>query len=495
MWITAKLDLKYILSVMLTPQQKSIISDTNALYLGVSVSTLTENAGKGIAKKIVEKYGKDKDIGILCGLGGNGADGLCSARHMVENGVKNVTVYLFGRSTDIKSKSTLQQWEKLKSLEKLQKDVRALVVKQDCFADSVENHDVFLECLVGMGIKSKDGNKPRLTKRFADVIKKIVRMDGKKVAVDFPVPGYNWDYSISMAYPKTSGAVVVDIGLPKEADLYTGPGEVKVLENPKKETHKTQNGKVLIIGGSDTYHGAPIMASMSASKLVGMVYFYSTLENRELVSNLKKGLLEVISVSDSELEKYADYADVFVIGPGLEDNLVNRALVRFLLEKYPEKKKVIDAGAIAMSPKSLLRNAILTPHRGELRYLFPDENSFLRNAKTGGEAVEGKIRRFTKESGSCVVLKGHVSLLFGPNGEFKMNKTGNPGMAKGGSGDVLSGLIGALATKNEPWLSMCAGAFINGMAGDLCYKEFGYNFSATDLIPKIQQVIKWAKEM
>ncbi len=469
---------------MITSQQKSLIAETNAKYLGISGTDLMEKAGERIAEEVIKKYGKDISIGVLCGLGQNGGEGFSIARHLINKGVDKVLVYLVGRNQDIKNEAALNHWERLKEIKN-----GNLIVKQDVFAETVEDHDLFLECLTGVESKSK------LTKRFADIIKRIVRFKGKKVVIDSPVPGYKWDYSISLTYPKTSEAVVVNVGMPKEVDLYTGPGEVKVLEKPQKETHKTQNGKVLIIGGSDIYHGAPLMAAMAASKLVGEVYFYSTPENKTLVESMKSQLPEFITVSENELEKYMEYADVLLIGPGLEDNLLNRALVKYLLEKYPDKKKVIDAYAISMVDKDLLKGSVLTPHRGEIRHLFPGEDSFLRNTKTGGDAVEGRLRRFVKETGAYVILKGHVSLLFGPEGEFKMNKTGNAGMAKGGSGDILSGIIAALATKNDLWLSLCAGAFINGLAGDLCFQEVGYNFSATDLIPKMQQVIKWADEL
>ncbi|HEC66735.1 MAG TPA: NAD(P)H-hydrate dehydratase [bacterium] len=468
---------------MLTSKQKTILTDTNAEYFGVSISELMENAGKGIAHEVVKKYGKKKSIGILCGLGNNGGDGFSAARYLVKSGVRDVVVYLVGRNQDLKTTAAEEHWKRL------QKESRKkrIEVIQEVFAKDIETHDVYLECLIGTGIKPR-GGKLKLTKRFADVVTRMVHKGGKKVAIDVPVPGYKYDLSISMLYPKTKDALVVDIGMPKEVDLYCGPGEVKILEKPKKETYKTQNGKVLLIGGSDTFHGAPLMAAMIAAKLVGNVYFYSTPENIELIGKLRAKLHEFITVSENDIEKYANYADVLLIGPGLEDNLLNRALINKLLEMFPNKPKVLDAYAIAMADKDLIKGSILTPHRGELRHLFGELKS------TKGHAIEGRIKRYAKEHGCYIILKGHVDLLFGPDGEFKMNKTGNPGMAKGGTGDVLSGILASFATKNDPWISMCAAIFVNGMAGQLLYKEVGYNYSAGDLIPKVQEVIKWANE-
>jgi NAD(P)H-hydrate epimerase len=109
--------------------------------------------------------------------------------------------------------------------------------------------------------------------------------------------------------------------------------------------------------------------------------------------------------------------------------------------------------------------------------------------------LEGNLRRFAKESGAIIILKGHTDYVFDYNGEVKLNKTGNPGMAKGGTGDILSGLAGAFITKNDPLLAAQAAIFINGLAGDLAYEEFGYNFSATDIVPFAQRGVKMCFDM
>ena len=140
-----------------------------------------------------------------------------------------------------------------------------------------------------------------------------------------------------------------------------------------------------------------------------------------------------------------------------------------------------------MAPKNNLQNCILTPHRGELRHIWRKET----HNKT--KRLEGNLRRFAKESGATVVLKGHTDLIFHSTGEIKFNKTGNPGMAKGGTGDLMSGIIAAYATKNDNSLAAEAGTFINGFAGDLAFKEFGYNFSATDILPFMQKSVKWCR--
>jgi len=464
---------------MLSILQRSKILDSNAKWWGIKTSDMMEKAGAGIAMELIREYGKHKSYAIICGLGNNGGNGLVTARFLVEMYGVRVTVYLIGREADIKVEESRRNFQILKQLAK---KFYFLKIKQDSFAKDIEKHDIVVECLLETDIKGK------LHKRFYDVVKKITKLKCKKVAIDFPVPGYKYDLSISLHFEKVKGSKVIDIGIPSEVEQYVGPGEIQQLYIPAPESYKTQNGELFVFGGSNVFHGAPLMAIMTASKFIGSVYFYTTSENRELLKTLKSKVCEFITVQDNEIEKYANYADAFLIGPGLQDNLLNRSIIHTLFKLFPDKPKVIDAYAIAMAIEEDLKNCILTPHRGELRHIWGEKV----NLKT--QRLEGNLRRFAKESGAIVILKGHVSILFNRNGEVKFNKTGNAGMAKGGTGDIMAGLTGAFLTKNDPWLAAQCGIFINGLAGDLACKEFGYNFSATDIVPFIQKAVKLARE-
>lgn len=458
---------------------QTIVADTNARYLGVPIDMLMEKAGEGIAKALLKKYGKDKTYGFVCGLGNNGGDGFAGARHLANLGVKSVCVYLVGRPGDIKSSSALAHWENLK---KMGQKVEILA---DISAKDVQQADVSVECLLGSGFKGK------LHKRFHDIIVRLTRQKTKIVAVDVPVPGYKYDFSISMAYPKTDDAVIVDVGMPKEVELFTGPGDIKVLDVPKSDSYKSQNGELLVYAGSEQFHGAPEMAIKAASKIIGSIFFYTNPENRELVLDLKKGINEFIVCNDNSLEKYARYANAFLFGPGLEENLPTKGIISALLREFPEKPAILDAYAISVArEKDLLKNKILTPHRGELRHIFGEDIS----KKVGKEALEGRLKRFAVENQCYIILKGSIDILFSKEGDVVFNKSGNQGMAKGGTGDVLAGILGALLTKNDPWIAMRAATFINGKAGDNLFEKFGYNYSATDLITEIQSVIKWGIE-
>ena len=459
---------------MSNPYEQTIITDTNAIYYGVKISDLMEAAGKGIANELIKKYGKKVSYSFVCGLGNNGGDGFAAARYLRNQGVKNVKVYLIGRQTDLKTVAASEHWQMMKKA--------GVDYLQDAYGRDLVKTDIIVECLIGTGIKGK------LFKRFGDVIYRATRLKSQLVAIDVPVPGYKHHFSISMMYPKTDDAVVVDLPIPDHVNRHTGPGEVKVLVEPKKHSYKSQNGKVLIIGGSQKYHGAPILAAKAAANYAGYIYLYSPIKDQTVIHELEKGSNEFISVSDEELQEVVEQVDSLLIGPGLENNFVNESLLNSIIARYPDKKYVIDAQAIAMTDISLVKNSgniVFTPHRGEITYLG------VTNGKTPPEST---MKRFAVENNCYVNLKGAKSLLFGRDGEFKINISGNAGMAKAGTGDALAGLTTAFASTNPLWLSMAAAAFANGIAGELAAKKYGTSYSVEETISYQQQAIKLSRE-
>lgn len=478
---------------------KSKVKEIDARYFGMSKAEMVENAGKALAEKLLNeiitkfpgKAGQIK-ISIICGLGNNGADGMSCAREigkmLINNETKNrnfiINTYLIGREQDLKTSEAKEQFSKLKESIKKIKDSSSINLISDAYAKDIGPSDIILEAILGSGIKGK------LHKRFKDVVDKIARMKTLKIAVDSPVPGYRADKVFSFLYAKTKNAEILDLHLPNETKNFIGPGIISTLYTPPKNSHKSQNGELLIFGGSELFHGAPIMAIRAASKFIGSVFFYTDPENRELIQKQKMEVQEFISLREQDLEKYAEYADVVLAGPGLEDNIANQAVLTHLLNKFTDKSFVLDAYAIALANPAFnplnkrgFKNCILTPHRGELRHLFPQ-------VKT--EGLEGRLKRFCIENKCMLVLKGHIDILFNENGETLMNRTGNAGMAKGGTGDVLAGMIASLACKNPLWEALQAGVFLNGLAGDMLKKEFSSNYSATDLIPMLQKAYKVA---
>lgn len=258
---------------------------------------------------------------------------------------------------------------------------------------------------------------------------------------------------------------------------------VQKLKKPKKNSRKGDNGRLIIIGGSETYHGAPILAVLVASRLCDLVYFFSIRKNEELIKKMRLKLRTFISPSQKDLEKYVSLVDAVLIGPGLEKTLNNTTMANWLLHKFKDKKFILDAGAFdIIKPKVLHKNCILTPHHGEFKKFF------------GKDPSEKNVRTMAKKYGCVIVLKGSIDMIVSPK-EFRMNKTGNPGMTKGGTGDVLAGLIAGLATNNDLFLSASAGTFINGLAGDRLSLKMGTYYNADDLVEEIPRTMKWCQNL
>lgn len=278
---------------------------------------------------------------------------------------------------------------------------------------------------------------------------------------------------------------------------------------PDKNSHKGQNGKLLIIGGSNLFHAASKWSLDIASKFVDMLFYSSVPSNNKLVDESKKNFWSGIVISRTEIEDYIEEADCILIGPGMErgsdtfdkDNLNKEDLIKSLLEspptklewdnntkkivdyllaKYPQKKWVIDAGALQMvNPLLLNENHIITPHQKELDLLLN---------KIKNISPEEKLAFITK---SVVVLKGKVDFIFSANSKLSI-EGGNPGMTKGGTGDVLSGLVAALYCKHNNMTSAVVGSYINKKAGDFLFKKVGPFFNASDLVSVIPEVF-WDK--
>lgn len=449
---------------MLDPIKQAIIYDYNAIYYGYPIEKLMERAGKGIADFLVKKYGKGKKIGFFCGLGNNGGDGFVAARYLAKN--SHPEVYLIGSSKNIRTPEAKKNWQRFKG------------VKFDNIAPSkIPDHfDIVAECLFGTGVEGK------LKEPHGSVVKKLNRLKGKKVAIDYPAPGFKPDFVISMMTEKVPGAAVVDIGYPEQLKEKIGVGEVKALYKPPKRSHKRDNGRLLIIGGSRIYHGAPIFAAKIASKIVDLIYFASTPENNELIKKMKLGLCDFVTVPQDDIFNAVKKVDAVLVGPGMVVNEETRELTNHLLKKFKNKRFILDASALKVVDRNLLnKNCIITPHKREFEIIF---------GKAGSKKTALKMAARYK---CLVVLKG-VKDYISSGDELKVNITGNAGMTKGGTGDVLAGLIAALACKNDLLLAASAGAFISGLAGDRLKKRVSYYYNASDLIDEIPRTIKWCED-
>jgi len=244
------------------------------------------------------------------------------------------------------------------------------------------------------------------------------------------------------------------------------------LPRPQTASHKGQNGVILIIGGSRTYHGAPILAALAARNFCDLVYFSSTDENNEIIKRMKIATPNVICLPARLRKKYLKKAGCILVGNGMDVNSKTASLVSAVLKM--KKKCVLDAAALrAVKKAELHEKAIVTPHPLEFRAAF------------GVPASKKAAAAMSAKYGCTILLKGKEDIV-ARGGRAVLVRGGNAGMTKGGTGDVLAGLLCALYSQNDSPLSAAyTASCINKRAGERLYKRFRYNFSSEKLAEEL----------
>lgn len=243
------------------------------------------------------------------------------------------------------------------------------------------------------------------------------------------------------------------------------------LYSPRSNSRKRENGRLLIVAGSEKYHGSLFYALKSASRVLGLIYVLSTKENLRLVSKLKSQTASFIPVAKID----EVIVDAVLIGPGMGISPRTRRLVEQVLESG--QKAVLDADALSILDEKLKEklnpNNILTPHHGEFERVF--------NLKPTAINLKAMAKKY-----HChIVLKGKEDLLADSKGNIVANKTGNAGLAKGGSGDVLAGLMAAFFCKNDAFLSAQAAVLAVDLAGDELFKTRKHFYDSEDLVEQL----------
>lgn len=480
--------------------------ETNSEYFGVSRLLLMENAGHCVACLIGSKFKSGKSVAIFCGLGGNGGDGLVIARHLLLRGFK-VTVVLAGKGKEITDKAALENWNALQSLA----DAIDIVEVYDSTLAPDVKADVVVDALLGTGAKGE------LRPPILQLVKKINSMDAFKVAVDVPtgvdadtgevlgeavkadmtVTFYRSKKGLAKAKKYVGDLTVKDIGLPKEFERFAGPGDVNaVVKRRLPESHKGDFGRLLVIGGSETFSGAPTLVAQAALRTgVDLAYVAAPEKTAHVISSLSPDLITIKLTGDhlnpgnlNQLKPYVEACDAVAVGPGLGLHDETKRSVKLIVDAVERfgKALVLDADglkAFAGFKRKLKVPSVLTPHAGEY--------SILTGKKLPG-ILDQKVADVQKTSASLnavVLLKGRVDIV-SDGKRFKLNFTGNPGMTVGGTGDVLTGVVGAfLAQRMDPYDAAVAGAFANGAAGDFVFQEKGAHMVASDLINWIPHVL------
>jgi NAD(P)H-hydrate epimerase len=504
--------IKYLPEKITSEEMESI--DQNSVYMGVPGFLSMENAGASVANYIVNRYGKEsKRILVVAGTGNNGGDGFVATRHLL-SARHSVKVMIIGKPDDIRTEEAKLNWS---ILAKLETGISIGYIRDSKEVDELRNElaksDIAVDAMLGTGVKGF------VREPMASVIQILNESKLPIVAVDAPtglnpttgeIHGNAIRASATITFHKlktgltekeeyTGEMIVANIGIPADAEIFIGPGDVRRAIGVRRSTiNKKDNGYVAIIGGSVLYSGAPAMAGISAIRTGAGLAIVLSPESAtfsikanfpELVVAPLKG--DYITESDfSDIEKQLEKADSVVIGPGIGTREETISFLPILIESILKRKLpvVVDADAIGTIPKNLDKSIytkmIITPNAGEYMHItgkaLPQEL---------GDRLERAVE-LSKSLNCTTVLKGHHTIVTDGT-KVKINKAETQALATGGSGDVLSGIIGAmLGLKVRPFDSAVAGTFIHGRSGEASYSEKGFHLTATDLINKLPTILK-----
>jgi ADP-dependent NAD(P)H-hydrate dehydratase / NAD(P)H-hydrate epimerase len=495
---------------------------------GIPGPVLMENASIEISHHLEEKIllgDKSKKIGFVCGKGNNGGDGFASARHCINNGY-NVKILYLGDEDEL-SEDCLLNFRIIRSYFKNNKNISLKKFSDVKDIIWLKDRDVIVDAILGSGARGE------LREPYKRIIEKLNKINAAKIAVDIPTgldadtgfgeTVFKADLTITLGEFKkglffgggaaNSGEVVKGgIGISSsfyeklETDTYLIEPEdvITILPRKEKDIHKYSSGKVFNIAGSGKLPGAAVLTSRASLKIgAGSSILAFPKSVRKLVhKNLKEVIVETYdnskehftSESISDIKERIKWADVLAIGPGLGRERETVEGVFELLKKTESKFKVIDADglfSINQRYKELdLQKSVLTPHSGEFSKLIGIKSEELNKdiLKYG--------KKFVQETNSFLVLKGAPTIIFLPSGDILINSTGNPGMAKFGTGDVLTGaLAGLLAQLKNIEDAVIAAVYIHSLAADILqekYTEYGY--TASDIIDYLPNAIKFLRK-
>jgi NAD(P)H-hydrate epimerase len=503
---------------------------------GVPSLTLMENAGSAVARFVLADYPQAERIGVICGKGNNGGDGFVAARKLAEAG-RAVRVMLLCDPAELRGDAAVM-FERLTaertSGERMSVAMKIgpLVVREvagieSAAAAEIFASDVIVDAVLGTGFR------PPVSDLYAAVIRKMNESAAAVVAVDVPSgadadvvevladAGRNAratraDAVVTFTAPRpahvfgglTDGpTVIAPIGSPPEAiaselglNLSTAADFAILLAPRSRDANKGSYGHVLVIGGSVGKAGAAAMAGFSALRagaglstvatpksVLGTVAGFHPELMTEPLPETEAGTISIGALG-SHLDGLLERKTVIAIGPGISRNRETSEFVRALLKPgaVPEKSAlVVDAdGLNAFEGAADLLNGhgrtlVITPHPGEMSRL-----TGWSIAEIQGKRLE-VARQFAREHELIVVLKGHRTLIASADGTVWVNPTGNAGMATGGTGDILTGMVAGLIAQHprNALEATALAVYLHGQAGDLARDALGErSLVATDLV-------------
>ena len=514
---------------ILTAAEMGVVDRRTVDSFGISLDVLMENAGGAVAAFCLRQYPAARHIAVLCGKGNNGGDGLVAARVLARSG-KAVRVVLLGRGDALKEEAT-------RAFDRLRADSSASIIeisKDSELPDALGNVELLIDAIVGTGFK------PPL-RGLALAARDFVReLDVPAVAVDLPsgwdadsreqtVPeAFRADAVVTFTAPKlahvfghlttaTFGPVVVaaigspDAAVQSETGL-TWTGASKALAEKPREmnSNKGKFGHVLVVGGSWGKAGAAAMTSLAALRTGAGLVTAAVVESVvDIVANVAPELMisplaehgsgasirgvSLKNLEGERFEKLMKGITVLAVGPGLGTDADAPEFAREIVART-RLPVVIDAdglNAYAKYPELLQgegRTMVLTPHPGEMARLVG-----MTVKEVEADRV-GLARRFAIEHGLTLVLKGWRTLVAHPDGRVAVNTTGNPSMAKGGSGDILTGIVAAMLAQfpNDVARAVEAAVYLHGLAGDFAaHRMDEHTVLATDTIAHLSDAFRY----
>lgn len=500
---------------ILTPAEAAEL-DRGSQDRGISVDTLMENAGRETARVAADVAGGTygRRAVVVCGKGNNGGDGLVAARHLAAAGLA-VTIVLLEPVEGLRGPAAVN----LGRLEHSRVRVRAFapgVVEREA-----GRADVAVDAIFGTGFRGRPEGAT------ATAIDELNGCGASIVAVDIP-SGVNGDSGAVAAsaiwadVTVTFGALkpglvllpgaeragvleVVDIGFPQElvrGDLWLIEEDdvAAMLPSRALDTHKRASGVVIVIGGSRLMTGAVCLAAQAAYRAgAGLV-----------TMAVPKGILPVVQTvvreatfvalpetADGTIAAMVDpvvellaAADAVAIGPGMTTQAETAEWIRTTVRSCPVPTIVDADGLNAFAGRAgelgdRRSEVVLTPHAGEFARL---------SGTSAGEIATdriGSVRKLSAETNATVLLKGTHTLIGSPDGVVRVNPTGGPFLATGGTGDVLTGAIaGLLARGLAPADAASAGAFLHGLAGARAARETGEGTTAGDVLGRLAEIAR-----
>ena len=514
---------------VVTAKEMQEIDRRATTEFGIPSLLLMENAGLQVVREIERSFADclDRPISVFCGKGNNGGDGFVIARHLL-NGGRRVQVFLLGRRQELKGDPATN----LQILERMGCPLREVQAPAHLQGElrAIEWSGLLVDALLGTGAI------PPAKGFLAEAIGFINGLKKPIVAVDIP-SGLGADESnpagvciqadltVTFALPKRSLLLhpaanfvgrlkVADIGIPRpllqdpaiKLNLIEAREAVKAFPPRRRDAHKGNFGHVLVVAGSAGKAGAAALASKAAlrigSGLVTLALPASLMNAMEakLDEVMKEPLPETEerTISESALERVVQLLegkDCLALGPGLSTHPETQEMVRKLIPRVKVPMVVdadgINALSLHLEALSQLQGPlILTPHPGELsRLLSVSAEEVQRNRVAIAQQFSSGFNVF-------LVLKGKGTLVSNPEGEAFINPSGNPGMATGGSGDVLTGILaGMVAMGIQIPLALQAGVFLHGLAGDLAAQEWGEEaMIAGDVLAKVPEALRQIKK-